>query len=404
MPSTVVNTDEYELVHLTEREVIEFTRRQNAEAWKGRLSAEDYVLREHVLGKSKITSSDVNRLMVFMLKKVNDTIPLCSIEFLIRKSWKFVYENDKVVQKEVLSGCIGGVFTYPENRGKGYAKIMVDKLVEIAKSDLLGPEGFTFLYSEIGEYYSKNGFLSLGVDLMNIPLENSKVDKDVKDCKYELIDYHQFEPLMNEYAEKFKEDIIAKVEQDHITRVGVVPTSDIVDWFHLRSKYISYKLFQEDNAASQSIDFYNESYDSITYKLEHCQPKKFGLKLFNDNGDLAGFIVWTIDWSSLTENYATILKIVSFDENKAETTTKLLKLFKNFIISNPIVGQTTTKIVLWESEVCEPVKSFLIEKWGSKHGLYNGSRSAILINNKLEDSQLRQGQVIWEGNDKLPWF
>ncbi|RLV90268.1 Uncharacterized protein JA1_004679 [Spathaspora sp. JA1] len=409
-PAAVSDSNQYELVHLTDKQVIEFTRRQNSEAWKGRLSMEDYVLRENVLGKSKITSSDVNRLVVYMLQRVNDGTPLCSIELLIRKSWKFTFDEttNQVVQHDILSGCIGGVFTYPEHRKKGYAKIMVDKLVEVAKSELLGPDGFTFLYSEVGEYYTKNGFMSLPVDLMNIPLtekdQQQHEEADIADCVVELVDYHQFEPLMNEYIEQFKQDIISKVNQDHKARIAVVPTSDIVDWFHLRSKYISYKLFHQDKA-HQAIDFYNESYDSIRYKLEHCQPSKFGLKLYNsDKSKLIGFIVWTIDWTSTTENYATVLKIVVFEGDKDSTSIKLLKLMKNHLLQNPILNQITTKFVIWESEVSSNVKTFLVDEWNTKHGIENGSRSAVLMNNELEDNLLRSNDLLWEGNDKIPWF
>ena len=63
-----------------------------------------------------------------------------------------------VEQEDILSGCIGGVYTYPQHRGNGYARIMVDKLVVEAK-ELVGPLGFVFLYSEIGEYYFKMDFV-----------------------------------------------------------------------------------------------------------------------------------------------------------------------------------------------------------------------------------------------------
>ncbi|EGW35737.1 gcn5-related n-acetyltransferase [Spathaspora passalidarum NRRL Y-27907] len=409
-PSAVLNTNQYELVHLTDKEVIQFTRRQNSEAWKGRLSSEDYVLREHVLGKSKITSSDVNRLVVYMMRRVEDGTPLCSIELLIRKSWKFTFDEttNQVVQHDILSGCIGGVFTYPEHRKKGYARIMVDKLVKVAKSELLGEDGFTFLYSEVGEYYTKNGFLSLPVDLMNTPVDMNddklEQDPDVKDSQFELVDYHNFEPLMNDYITQFKQSIISKVQADHKTRVAVVPTSDIVDWFHLRSKYISYKLFHQDKAHN-AIDFWNESYNSIRDKLVHNDPFKFGLKLYNaDKSAVTAFIVWTMEWASTTENYASVLKTVVFEGDKDATTIKLLKLMKNYLIKNPIVDQTTSKIVIWESEVSSSVKEFLVNEWNTKHGIENSSRSAILINNQLEDEQLKSNELIWEGNDKIPWF
>ena len=100
----------------------------------------------------------------------------------------------------------------------------------------------------------------------------------------------------------------------------MVPSSKIIDWFHLRSKYISYKIFYEPKQNQEHIDFYNESYESIKSKLELVEPKQFGIKLYNTANEVAGFIVWTMDFNnqSVPENYVTVLKIVSFDENSKD--------------------------------------------------------------------------------------
>ncbi|EMG47051.1 hypothetical protein G210_2673, partial [Candida maltosa Xu316] len=47
---------------------------------------------------------------------------------------------------------------------------------------------------------------------------------------------------------------------------------------------------------------------------------------------------------------------------------------------------------------------FLVNDWKSKAGIDNPSRSAVLMNNAEDDQELRRGNVIWEGNNKLPWF
>ena len=400
MPSSI-QPEEFELIHLTDKEIIEFTRSQNAQSWKGVLSTKDYVLREHVLGKSRMATASPNQLLVFMLRRINDQTPLCSIELLIRKSKRFEYINGKVEEREILSGCIGGVYTYPEHRGNGYARIMVDKLVTIGK-EITGNDGFIFLYSEVGEYYAKNGFLSLGVDLINVPLVDATVD--TIDAKYEFINYHEFDSLMNEYKDQFEEDVIDKVSKDKITRISVVPRSNIVDWFHLRSKYISYKLFYESKDLNP-IDFYNEPYETIKSRLTSIEPQKFGIKLFNSENKMIGFIAWTMDYLYETkENYVTVLKIVSFEGDKDENSIKLLKLMKNYLLQQPILDMKTNKIVIWESEISQFVKQFLIDEWKSKTGIDNPSRSAVLMNNVQLDDQLRKGQVIWAGNDKLPWF
>ncbi|EAZ63279.2 Lysine acetyltransferase (Lysine N(6)-acetyltransferase) (LAT) [Scheffersomyces stipitis CBS 6054] len=399
------SADLYQLELLTDSELITFTRKQNSQSWKGRLSADDYVIRETVLGKSKMISHSTNKLLVFMLKKRGDDTPLSSIELLIRDGWRFDYVDGKTTQRTVSTGCIGGVFTYPENRGKGYARIMVDKLVDIAVKEYLGPDGFVFLYSEVGEYYAKNGFKSFPVDLVNIPLQNVEAIETEVSANVSPISYHQFAPYLMSHNKQVRRKIAAKVDDDHLSRVTLVPNSDIVDWFHLRSKYISYKMFHEKND-NERIDFVKESYEQITKKFDSLQPNHFGLELKDDSGNLVGYIVWTYDWSNMEENYATVLNIYVADGyDREEKSLVLLKLLRKHLLTNSDnEGQTTTKIVIWESEVSTSVLNFLTSKWCSKSGLENGSRSAILINDPSSQQKLLDGSLIWDYNDKLSWF
>jgi len=413
IPTTTTTTSEqFKLVHLTDQEIIDFTRFQNSLAWKGCLSEKDYVLREYVLSKSKITSSGNNKLYVYMLKSSyndgdNDDEPLCSIELLVRDSLKFEYDKDArghVKQTNVLSGCIGGVFTYPQQRGKGYARIMVNKLVELAKRDLVGSDRFMFLYSEIGEYYAKNGFKSFPVDLINIPLKGEVgTSGNSPQVDYELVEYHQFQDLMRQYRVHFEQEMVAKVKQDHKTRVSIKPTSDLIDWFHLRAKFITHKLLHEPKG--HTSDFNNE-YETIKDRVAQ-EPKIFGLKIKLSNGEIAGFIVWTIDWLENGDaNYVTILKAVAFDkEAQDEIVLNLIKLAIHQLVHYPILGKPTINVKLWELEISDNVGRKLIELWpGTETRLENSSRSGILINNPEEEEQLKKGQLIWEENTKLPWF
>ncbi|KAG5420086.1 hypothetical protein I9W82_001966 [Candida metapsilosis] len=412
-PTKITTTDQFKLIHLTDQEIIDFTRYQNSLAWKGPLTEKDYVLRDNVLSKSKVASSGNNGLYVFMMKSAYDDEPLCSIEMLVRESLKFEYTKDgQVKETNILSGCIGGVFTPPKQRGKGYARIMVDKLVQLAKRDIVGPDGFMFLYSEIGEYYAKNGFKSFPVDLINIPRKGiSQIELPKSTIDYELIEYHQFKQLMDEYRSHFEQDMKTKVNEDHKTRVSINPTSDVIDWFHLRAKFITYKLFHEQKG--HFVDF-ESGYETIKDGLIH-EPKIFGLKL--KSGDkVTGFIIWTIDWEiesgkeeekeEQETNYATILKCVAFDndeETRDKIAIELINLAIYQFIHHPVLGKPTTNVKLWESEITPSVKQHLVGKWGAEVG-ENSSRSAILMNDPVDDEKLRNGELIWEENTKLPWF
>ena len=94
--------------------------------------------------------------------------------------------------------------------------------------------------------------LSLGVDLINVPLLDSSVE-DINES-FEMINYHEFDELMDIYKNQFEKGIIDKITKDKLTRISVIPHSNIIDWFHLRSKYISYKLFYESKDLNP-IDF-----------------------------------------------------------------------------------------------------------------------------------------------------
>ncbi|CAK7914264.1 hypothetical protein CAAN3_15S03906 [[Candida] anglica] len=399
----------FELVQLDDVDLIKFTREQNGSAWRGSLTPEQYIERESVLGKSKMATKDDNKLLVFMLRDKSDTSKrLCSIELLIRKSWVYKYVDNAVQRKSVLSGCIGGVFTYPEHRGKGYAAIMVDELVHLAKSKLLGPDGFVFLYSEVGEYYTRNGFKSFAVPLVKVPIGDHTSSPPIKfDHTYELLHYKQFEEILDIHNSQFNAKLAQLTATDFKSRVALDPTVDIVDWFHLRAKFISSKLFYKDNFENLS----NLSYDQILEKFHKIDPDIFGIKSTSD-GKFVGGIIWTYDWSlneetNTYENKATILKIIVDEKVHVDDITKDLILKMKLYLESENTHECLkiiNQFVLWESEVSEEVLSWLTGNLNATRNHENGSRSAILMNNDSDDKDLKDGNLIWEGNDKLPWF
>lgn len=412
---TFITGDDYRLVNVTDQNQVNFTRLQNSQSWKGQLSTDNYVEREYVLGKSKIALSTTNRLLVFMLQDIkNPEDKLCSVELLIRQAWKFTWdkETEKVVKKDVLSGCIGGVFTYADHRGKGLAKIMIDKVVQLSKSQYVGPDGFTFLYSEVGEYYTRNGFRSFGVPLLNFPLSQTANDYDaiVKQDEevIELIKYHDFQNLMEVYNKQFEIELVNKTKIDHKARVSVNPSLDFIDWFHLRAKFISHKLFNRHLKIDSLL------YDKLIEEFQTIDPTYFGIQIKTKLDQLIGFISWTYDWNmnaatNKYENSVTVLKIVimpQFDNMKYSI--KLIKLMKVYLehmnATNDEVLGNFVKAILWESEISTDIRQFLLKEYKGTGDIENGSRSAILINNDMEDKLLETGNLVWENNTKLPWF
>lgn len=408
MPST--SPDNYRLVQITDKELVDFTRRQNSQAWKGVLSTQDYILREYVLGKCEMTKD----LLVFMLQ--DTTRPnerLCSMELVVRGSTRYYKNGDKVEQKPIKSGCIGGVYTYPDHRGQGLAKIMIDKLVEVAKSEILLDDGYIFLYSEIGEYYSRSGFKSFGVDLLQMPIafltpnkhfpviESEEFDHvNVPEGVLLTVQFDDFGPLLQEFKSLNEQDIIAKVAHDSKERVSLDISSHLIDWFHLRAKFISYKLKEYGNHSVAPIDFLNGSYDEIIDKLRAIGPKVFGLKLTNSKG-LVGYIVWTYDYKTINHGYATIINIhvnrdlIEVDEVLMKL--KLIEYMKEYVKQLQSICHYD-KIVVWSCEL----PGVSLESLGTI--LDNPSRSAIQMDNESDQRKLLNGEIIWENNNKLPWF
>lgn len=403
---------DYVLERLHKLEDINFTRTQNAGAWKALLHEQDYVAREYVLGKAKITSSEVNRLVVFALRARDKPELVSSVELLIRESWRFHKNEDGLVKKtEILSGCIGGVYTYPEYRGKGLATIMVDKLVETAKKpEFLGENGFIFLYSEVGEYYTRNGFKSFGVPLLKMPLASSTTIFGAPDG-VSLVKYHDFDSLFKTYNLHFAAEMETKVAADGIERISVNPTSAYIDWFHLRVKFFSSKLFGDSGL---QLDAWNDSYEQLVEKFSTIEPTYFGLRWdCPKSGSLIGFIVWTYDYSFDEEkqkfsNTSTVLKIfVNTPEFEYDShALQLIEFMKKYLESKHDVAPMSNfgTVVVWESEISSHVHKQLVKQHNGVPGLVNSSRSAIMFNNAEDDVKLKEGSIVWENNNKLPWF
>lgn len=406
------NPSDYYLDRLQDLPSINKTREANAAAWRNFLSVEEYVEREHVLGLSKIASSETNRVLVFGLKNKSDPSTIVSsVELLVRESWRFHKTADgSVARKSVLSGCVGGVYTDPSHRGKGYASIMIDKLMQIAKTpDVLGEDGFVFLYSEVGEYYARNGFKSFHVPLANIPLvaQNKPYEKPEN---VDLVKYHEFAPLFEEYNAHFDSEMREKTATDGLDRITINPTADYIDWYHLRLKFFVAKLYEQHI----KFDGYRDSYDDLVAKFLSIQPHYYGMILrCPETGDSQGFIVWhyEYDFDKETEkpkNYVTILKI-HVDTTRANydsVAVQLIANLKNYVEADHGIPQLANfhKIVLWESEVSSKVLRDLRKFFQSVDGLNNSSLGAICFVNEEDDSRLKKGEILWENNNKLPWF
>ncbi|CCE82410.1 Piso0_002135 [Millerozyma farinosa CBS 7064] len=403
--------DNYELIRITDQALIDRTRHLNSEAWKGPLTTEEYTEREYVLGKSNMIDTGDNGIYVFALvdKSRRDDF-LCSSELLVRKSFKLVWseETKSVVNHTVLSGCIGGVFTPQVNRGKGYARIMINKLVELSKQKYLGEDGFLTLYSEVGDYYSKSGFTSLPVPLLKMKVKDIN-ETALENVKIEPIKYHTFDELLDRYGMHLTHGLEQKVANDHKERVVVEPVSEIVDWFHLRAKFVASKLMDLTEKVRTDVP-----YQQLVDQLTLLKPNMFGLKLTSVGGDFIGFIAWTYDWKQTNvpdhkyAGTATVLKLfISPEYDQLKYSKYLFSQAMGYFANNGgpggEIGAPVEEVVVWDSEVDEPIKQWLTDKYAPRV-VENGSISAILLMNDHEQKLFEDGKLVWEENTKLPWF
>lgn len=137
------------LLHPTEQEKITIWNK-NGESWRGALSVEAYLRREHHLSDQELTKEGGISYWILVDSAAKDRIVLAACETYRKKA--LVARNREV--EEVVSHGIGSVFSPPEFRGRGYASRMMKLLGEKLKTwQATDEEGcaFSILYSDIGK-------------------------------------------------------------------------------------------------------------------------------------------------------------------------------------------------------------------------------------------------------------
>lgn len=384
---------EYELVDVTKtQDVVDFTRRQNGQSWAGLLDIEKYVIREQT-----IASCDVARdeLLVYVLENTTTKERVASCEIMLRNAVVYRNESGKVVKADCRNGSIGGVYTYKEFRKQGLAKIMIEKLVQLCQTKLV-PGGFLTLHSEVGEYYSRFGFISDEVPVIDIEFKKPVLEFEGPSCSVEegvleFKGFREFDELMLIYQTDVFNEVNDNVKQDGITRVAIYPVPEILDWYHTRAKFF-YNHFYN----CVKVNNYQD-YGEVCEKLKPIGQKYFGISLVKD-GATAGFIVWTYDYAP--EGLCVKVLIVHVrPEYDQSLRFRLLDFLNDYIVAeNETLKNKFEKIQVWASEF--PGLDY--SQLGKVKS--NFSLSAIRMCEEDEQKKLEEGQIKWEINNKLPWF
>lgn len=361
---------------ISDPEIIRHTHLNNSEAWRSKLTKEQYADREWTigiesnLGKRKqdeplgVYHYVLRDLSIPVVNKFDNIV--ASLETLNRRAWRIDGKDGEL--KQIYSACIGGVFTLAQHRKKGHAAVMINLLNEEVDKQL-GKDGFTFLYSEVGEYYSKFGYESFEVPVHSFNAKDTQISSKNSKSEYHNLKYDDYAKLVEVQEKTIKKALIEESHKTDKTLVTLVPDIDIYSWFHDRDIFIS-KILRPD------------------VKVEH-----FGVVL-NDSND---HIIWLHDWNSET---LVIVKIYNENQHEIKSFEKLISIaieeaqFYNF-----------KKISIWDSSLGESKEHHekalkLIESFAdAKTFQSNSSMSAIRLHDKTPKSE-----ISWENNDKWCWF
>lgn len=357
------------LEFVSDPELIKFTHYQNSFTWKSKLTHEEYMEREWKVGveskPSKRDETNNTGIFHFVLRDLSVETNgdkfiniVASCETRNRKALK----AEKGVLKELISPCIGSVYTLPNHRKKGYAHKMIELLNDYW-AERLEEDSFMTLYSEVGHYYNRVGFDSHEVKVHKVPVVNSV--EGIKEFEYTDLEFESYESLITDDNNELISKLVEKSKESSFPLYSLNMDLDIFTWYHLRDLYIGSRL-------------------KPTFQI-----KELGALLKDSNKD---HIIWLHDWNS--ESLTIIkLQISSFDSFKY--------LFE--LASKEARSADLKEINLWDTALGEDESlhqeclDYISKFKGSLINQPNGSLSGFKLLNNSKNYK-------WENNDKWCWF
>lgn len=342
---------------------------QSSEIWRDQLTREQYVERDDYLTPCKLYNffdkTDPTGIYYFVMKNLSiqkpedcDEITLltynivCSCELVVRKSWRFT----QGVQQDVLSGCIGSVYTLSQHRSKGYALFLMAE-VEKESAEIMGLNGFLSLYSEVDRYYEKFGYHSYPVDVV----EFGPISGD--DTKVKALGYREFDSLILDYKTRLSA-YLSRKQANHM--VSIVPTPEMIEWHHIRSRYISKTL-----------------YDKFPQNFGFQIDKSFTI-FSHDYGD--NFLVVHIIYATNFHQLSILLRELAKEANR--TGFEGVHIWESQLVDY--------RLEEMEADEISQVKLYIENDLKGNYGVTNGSLSSL----KMLDGSFTE----WGANHKWPWF
>jgi hypothetical protein len=346
----------------TDIEIIKQCQAGNYVTWGPPLTLEQYQDRDwknyntDYMNLQRDNPEITNGGVYFILKNQNGDIE-SSCEILLRDCWIKTKDNNnnnnnnnnnEIIIINAKCAVIGSVYTIEKYRGKGNGNIMMNQLNKLLDSVYLtGPYDVAFLYSEVGEYYSKFEYQSYHVPVIKLDIEYYKNIVKNADFNYEQIT--DFTEVANDFKEKKMIELQKQsINNDDEMIFMLKPTASIFEWFSNRSHTSGYLIRSSSS---------NDS---------------------NDTNNILNYVIFTTVSSSTT--------ILALYATNPIIQDQLLSLVSKHH-SNP-----STTLSIWETDLSFANKIKSIET--IENSSLSAARTKISNNKKL----------VWAANGKWCWF
>lgn len=338
---------------------------------------------------------DINGGIYFILKDSETNIIESACEILIRDSW--IANNGKLI--DCKSAVIGSVYTVEKFRKKGNASIMMNELLSKMKLFLKNEFDTAFLYSEVGEYYSKFGYKSFNVPVIEIDLNITRVNLNINFQFNPL--FMDFNEISNDYYDKMKQLVINQSILKEGSHFMLKPNVKIFEWFANRARVNYWAINHSSIPAPCGIEKErsNNNNSNKDFKVNETLNVITGFTIKDENDNL-NYIIFYPQFHS-NDCY-----ILAMHSNTKEDAIKLIKL-----VINQCKKWKFEKLYGWITDIGdynninneENSNSFLTLLQNDEIDYHiketNSSLSAIQFLNNDNNYP-----SYWDGNGKWCWF
>lgn len=254
-----------ELVPAASKEEVLLCQTNNYELWGAPLTLEQYQHRDNINYGTSYMAIDreqpeqSNGAVYFVLKDSATGVIESACEILIRDCW--VKRAGRLV--DARSAVLGSVYTVEKYRNKGNASVMMKELLrQLRETYLTGDCDVAFLYSEVGEYYSRFGYRSFNVPVFvfDITALDDRSTKIGASCavEYETL-YMDYAEVADDYRGRIRKLVERDTDTDTDTdsaafAFALKPTAGLFEWFANRARAIYWAVQHPDAHAPPAVE------------------------------------------------------------------------------------------------------------------------------------------------------